>query len=474
MLPSSIRLSIRKALFTLWAQVFSFVDHSLAENEKILRKLLLRVVATVSVVAFSGFPVSAQFTIDPGQTRIAPGGSFLFKASAAGAALSTSLTWDLQPAPPPAGFTILPEGTTSTALLTISEDATIPASGLIVVRASGNGQVATAIVQISTQPGGLIVIPVIGFEQAGASSAQTHQKFFFNFFVSRPFPHANSGYTGVDDAGRVFGPKLRWWGDVRIASYAQQVTSGVGVFATGFATQVAQLQVNKLAQAGEFNTGIDCRLTSFPGFFPSIAWTSKERTQLSLVVGFGAISPFNPTESLEIFKTPPSGSSQRDAFLKLFPSSANFLYTGFTTPDRDRFYWQYGAGLRLTTQFFDQSGLQRGSPAMITYSLGQNQLVSGGISRGLVQRLEAFFPLPLGEVFKDNSLYLFGRVDMRIAAPHQTTPFILEPADATITGFNPQVNIVSMRSNRDIYTIGVGVDAVKLMKTITGQSNKNP
>jgi hypothetical protein len=442
-------------------------------NLETISKLIARMLAPLVLVMFACAAVSAQqFSISPATARIAPGGRIEFTASApGGAALAQALAWDLVPSD--AGYHITAEGNSSTALLTIDEDAAIiPLPHLITVRASGNGHVELAVVEIIARPGGLIIVPVIGFEQAGASSAQSSQKFFFNFFISRALPLRNHGYASHDDAGRIFGPKLRWWGDVRIASYPQQVTSGVGVFATGFATQVAQLQVNKLAQAGEFKTGLDYRLSSFPKFFPSIAAPSKERTQLSLVAGFGAISPLNPAESLEIFKSPPPGSSQRAAFLKQFPSSANFAYTGFTTPDRDRFYWEYGAGLRLMTFFFDEAGLQGASPAMVTYSLGQSQLVSGGVNRGIVQRLEAFFPLPLGNRFKDNDLYLFGRVEMRIAAAHQTTPFILEPADATIAGFNPQVNIVSMRSNRDLYTIGVGVDAVKLMKTITLQSNK--
>jgi hypothetical protein len=434
-----------------------------------------RVVVILTLVLFFGkTAVAQQFSLDPPHARVAPGGSVVFTVKAtSGTALPQSVTWDFVSAPP-AGYIITAEGNSTTARLTVDEGAAIQAFPYqVTVRATSDGQAVTAIVETATRPGGLIVIPVIGFEQAGASSANSSQKFFFNFFISRALPLRNSGYDGRDEAGKVFGPKLRWWGDVRIASYPQQITSGVGVFATGFATQVAQLQVNKLAQAGEFKTGIDYRLSSFPRFFPSVGATSKERTQLSFVAGFGAISPLNPTESLEIFKTPPVGSAQRSAFLAKFPSSTNFLYTGFVTSDRDRFYWQYGAGVRLTTLFFDDLGLQGASPAMITYSLGQNQLVSGGLSRGVVQRLEAFFPLPLGDRFKDNSLYLFGRVEMRLAPPHQITPFILEPADPNVTGFNPQVNIVAMRSNRDIYTIGVGVDAVKLIKTVTGQSNKN-
>jgi hypothetical protein len=346
---------------------------------------------------------------------------------------------------------------------------------VIIVTATGGGQMASGQVRLVQRPPGTVVIPVIGFEQAGASSAASKQKFYFNFFISRPFPLGNKGYDPKNDADEVFGPRLRWWGNVRIASYPQQVTTGVGDFVTGFATQVAQLKVNQLAQMGEFNTGVEYRIASFPKPFQSIAAASQERMQLGVVAGFGAISPLNPTESLEIFQTPPSTSPQYARFIQQFPGSKNFAYTGFTTPDRDRFYWEYGGGLRLTTHFFDNSGVQGAAPAMVTYTLGQNQLVSGGLSRGLVQRLEGFFPLPLGERFAQNVsiLYLFGRVEMRLAAPHQNTPFILAPAASTINGYDPTVNIVAIRSNRDLYTIGVGVDAVKLINKIVSLNNQN-
>lgn len=199
----------------------------------------------------------------------------------------------------------------------------------------------------------------------------------------------------------------------------------------------------------------------------------KEYSWLSLVAGFGAISPLNPTESLQIFVTPPVGSPQRAAFLNDFPGSANSTYTGFVTPDRGRFYWEYGAGVRLTTLYFDRSNIAGAvSPALLTYSLGQSQTISGGVSSGIVQRIEGFMPLPLGERFaKDvTTLYLFGRVDMRLAAPRQTTPFILQAAPVGVNGYDSDVNIVTVRSNRDLYTIGVGVDAVRLIKTIMLQN----
>jgi hypothetical protein len=439
-------------------------------------------------------PTPTMLTLTADSSVISPGGSLTITATVDQGKVP-ALTWCMPSGAgingatsncnPPNGYTLTTSGATAT--LRIDANAGIPSHVPLLISASDSGGSLVAVVSIKfvTRHGGTIVVPVIGFEQTGASSAQSTQKFFFNFFVSRPLPilgskgyditPANKNHCDTDPfcAPRIFGPKLRWWGDVRIASYPQQISSGVGEFATGFATQVAQIKVNQLAQAGEFNTGLDYRLSSFPKIFPTIGDSSDERVMLSGIAGFGAISPFNPLDVLQIFVNPDPASAQGPAFYKKFPSSQGFQFTGFTTPDRDRFYWEYGAGVRLTTLYFDHAGNQGMSPAMVSYTLGQNQLVSGGHSAGWVQKVEAFFPLSLGQRFAENvtTLYLFGRADMQLTRAHQTTPFILQPADASITGFNSQVNIISMASNRDLYTIGVGIDAVKLIKSIASLPN---
>jgi hypothetical protein len=454
---------------------------------------------TPGASAPAGTAASAQkqvLTLTADSPTIAPGGSLTITASVDTGDLP-ELKWalcvptgDSTDCQAEKGYHLRTTG--SQAFLSLEANASDPNPAPLIVSASGGEVKAAVPIKVITRRGGLIIVPVIGFEQAGASSAQSSQKFFFNFFISRPLPiWGNQGFDptkskkkkngkeeenpcAVDPlcADRVFGPRMRLWGDVRIASYPQQITSGVGEFATGFATQVAQIKVNQLAQAGEFNTGLDFRLSCFPKIFPSIGDNSDERVMLSGIAGFGAISPFNPLDVLQIFVNPDPTSAQGPAFYQKFPSSKGFQFTGFTTPDRDRFYWEYSAGVRLTTLYFDQAGNQGLSPAMVSYSLGQNQLVSGGHSSGWVQKAEAFFPLPLGKRFEQNvtTLYLFGRADMRLSRPHQTTPFILQQADPSITGFNPQVNIISVASNRDLYTIGVGVDAVKLIKSITLQN----
>src|SRR2546428_328423 len=109
---------------------------------------------------------------------------------------------------------------------------------------------------LAQNQGGDLTTAVVGFEQAGASSARSDQKFFFDFFISRPLPFSKSN---VDP----FGPRVRWWGNVRIASYPQQINTSVAEFATTFANRVGALKVNEIAQFGEFRSGPDIRIKAF-------------------------------------------------------------------------------------------------------------------------------------------------------------------------------------------------------------------
>jgi hypothetical protein len=443
--------------------------------------------ATNTAGSASTCKTQGQFSVTPAQARIAPGGTATFTASPDNGCTVPALQWNVDnglgglvvitPTNTPAGGGSVDVTLSRSRVLLTEAILADPSKNYIHITAttdtSESAQVAVARAVISLQPPGNIVIPIIGFEQAGASAAQSTQKFFFNLFISRPLPF---GDDDVLKDGVNLGSRYRWFGNVRIASYPQQITSGVGEFATGFAGEVAKLKVNQLAQSGEFNMGLERRLKAAQWGLYGIGDTDvTEHSEISVIAGFGAISPLNPVEALQIFATPPVGSPQRAGFLNSFPASASSTYTGFVTPDRGRFYWEYGAGFRLSTLYFDKSNvLGTITPAMLTYTLGQNQVVTGGISSGVVQRIEGFFPLPLGQRFssKVTTVYLFGRVDMRLARPKQIAPFILQPAPAGVNGFDSDVNIVTVRSNRDLYTIGVGVDAVKLIRSISLQ-NKN-
>jgi Putative Ig domain len=243
----------------------------------------------------SATPTPTPPAIVPSNSRIAPGGSVLFTAQG----LQLPLAWGFQVVESPE----LQEGqplyridavSPTQARLFVSEGKVRPESRRITVYACESSKIASEAancsnsfaaagvdLQLVKRPPGLIVIPVIGFEQVGASAAASTQKFFLDLFISRPLPLFQRNWEncaeGEDKDCRTLGPKLRLWGDVKIGSYPQQITSGVGAFASSFATQVAQIKVNQLAQAGEFNVGLEYRQLSFHFPFSS---TEAEESQL--------------------------------------------------------------------------------------------------------------------------------------------------------------------------------------------------
>lgn len=75
--------------------------------------------------------------------------------------------------------------------------------------------------------GGDLTRATIGFEQIGSSGLSSDQRFSFDFFISRLIP-ALAADNGPER--HYLGGPLRWWGDVRLASYPQAVTDGASAF----------------------------------------------------------------------------------------------------------------------------------------------------------------------------------------------------------------------------------------------------
>jgi hypothetical protein len=286
---------------------------------------------------------------------------------------------------------------------------------------------------------------IVGIEQSGASATKAEQHFFFDFFIDRKLKHEF----------------VSLWGNVRIASFPQQIDTGVAQFASGFATQVTAVRVNELAESADFATGLDFHP-------PGLRWDVGDKAQrrLGFIFSVGASGPFEPTTRLRLFKIPDKASTQYPRFVKEFPEIATpgVTHIGLLPPDRLRFYRAWGAGIRLTTHYFTDSAKTSSARAPATYSftVGQDENVSGGSLQGWVTKFDVFYPLPVtgrGSRF----IYLFGNGNMRVAGASNITPFVLAGPDPNITGAEPSVAIVARPSNRDSYRLGVGIDAVGLV-----------
>ena len=327
--------------------------------------------------------------------------------------------------------------------------------------------------------GGEIEEAIVGFQQAGASAAAHTQNFFFDFYISRPLPIGKDPCPDPDatdpkDRVDLFGPRGRWWGNVRVASYPQQVSTNVATFIANFQQQVGDLKVNELAQSAEFATGFEWRFLESPRALDGNDRDERQLFALSIFAGGGATGPFEPKETLSVFQVPAPSSPQYADFAAKFPDAAKAQYVGFVNPDRDRFFRQYSVGLRLMT-FYVKKG-QRGetdapflaAPAIISASVGQNEIVTGGRFDGAVARFEAFYPLLISGDRSSRApiVYLFGAALLRLGSANQSTPFILNQITdpIAIAAASSSMAVVAAPTTRDTYMVGAGIDLTQLLR----------
>lgn len=304
---------------------------------------------------------------------------------------------------------------------------------------------------------------IAGYHQAGASSAKFTQNFFFDFFIARALSSTHL-WGSCDDNGSCTSGRWNLWGDVRIASAPQQVTSGVGTFVTNFATEVSKLPVNQLAQSADFQTGLEFRLHTF---VRKPSDTVLGYRTVGLVGYFGAQGTFQPPSSQEeVFYVPAKTSPQYVSFAKQFPAAANTQYIGFVPPNRERFYRSYGFGWRVTTFEKDQP---LAPPATYTFTVGQDESITGGIFRSVVGRFDVFYPLPTGnsQTGAYKFFYLFGTANLRFSKAVNIPTFALQEAPTSVEPYNPGVALVTVRTTRDTYRIGAGVDLVNLIQSLS-------
>jgi len=330
---------------------------------------------------------------------------------------------------------------------------------------------------------------IIGFEQTGASGAASAQKFFFDFYINRPLPFNLGCFcaasTGQDDSNLVdkefsaenCDHRLHWWGNVRIASYPSTYTDPVSSFVAGFITNVGNIPINKVAQSAEFLTGAEyvIKASRFPVM--SRSENSRQRYSLAVFAGFGATLPQDATDTgnYHIYYTPTASNPQYALFNKEFPGITS-QYVAFVPPDRNLFYKQYLGGVRFTSHFADAAtGAPLSSPpALVSVGIGQNEQVTQGVLRGVTARFDAFYPLPIGQKRMDSNwqqafsgVYLFGVAEMRLSNSGTFPPLVLQQAPSGTNAYDNDVSLVPIRLNRDLYMIGVGIDAIKVISGMT-------
>jgi hypothetical protein len=254
---------------------------------------------------------------------------------------------------------------------------------------------------------------------------------------------------------------LNSWGNVRVASAPRQLNTPLVSLLQGLVVggdnSPLNTNVNELALSAEFQTGLEVNLTP--------KWGGKT---LGLIGFFGATGAFEaPEKSIRIYQVPAVQSPQYPLFQSRFPGAVNSTYIGFVTPDRDRFYRQYGFGFRYSKYHPDH---KYESPQTFTITFGQDELITGGQLRSVVTQFDGFYPLPVNKVSgRYQFLYIFGTATLRLSRGENLTPLVLASAPSTINGTESSVAIVSTPSNRDTYRIGIGADLVNLIRSALGK-----
>ena len=316
--------------------------------------------------------------------------------------------------------------------------------------------------------GGDLVRGTVGFEQIGASGTESAQKYSFDLFITRPIPWGPS-----DDN---FGPYLRWWGAVGVASYPQQLTSDVASFATGFATSAGQVKVSQLVQSAEFTTGVEFRLGGSSQPVRGIGESTWERFGLMAFGGIGAVGPFPlATDAPSVFVVPDSNTAQRRAFAADYPGVTT-KYVAFRVKAPDRFLENVSGGLRLYTFYTDPAGAPlQTAPAMVSIGYGRNDLIAP--NHGGAWHVAAYYPFALGDRSDPATLivYLFGDAWMTGGGANLSAPaYQLSAATADgaigatpVAASDPDVTIVPVDTKpRDTYRIGVSVDLLKIWRRL--------
>jgi len=366
----------------------------------------------------------------------------------------------------------LKEGTNK--IIVSDENAGITKSIDITYEPEKNGDTPVSTIATSS----LNTRAVIGFEQAGASSASSETKPFLDFFFTGPLKFGKDKEL----------PRLSTWGQIRLSTTPEQ-TGAAGAFPSNLVNQVAQTSKTvDLVQSFDFLAGLEGRIFDSDKHFSLIPGI-KQKISFYLVGGGGAISPLSTKrESAQIFSVPSEKSPQRQLFIDRFGNdAADKKYIAFVLPERDRFLRQFYGGVRFKTHFYKDGELINRFPAILDVMVGQNEAVTGGKlksdetdasgkiigkRRSYVLRLDGFYPLPIKEA---SFLYLYGTAMMKLGGGgvRITTPLFLDTAPGEILVTNNDVFIApNLQLDRDYYKIGIGINLTDLFNRKPSEAKK--
>lgn len=270
---------------------------------------------------------------------------------------------------------------------------------------------------------------VAGVQQSQESSSQRVGKFYVDLGLDIPF---------------VFHKGIRYFLEGHLSSVPQQFafTLAAADSSTGFGQQAENLKVDNLVQSVDFLTG----------FYWPFWQTASGRISAGPMIEAGITTPISPSEfTSDILVT-------NDAAKKEF--GVTQPYFAVSTLDRERFFFQYYYGLRLTWRYRDTDSWVQ--PLTIDNTFGGNAAFTGGCLCGPpVWHVNVYIPLP-----KLTFVNVFGGLIVSEKSGSSSVPNFYQTAPAGTALTDADVQIVAPAVNRDYYRLGVGMDIVHLISLI--------
>ena len=293
---------------------------------------------------------------------------------------------------------------------------------------------------------------IVGLQQLGNVSHPPEQKVFLDLFFS----------SGL---GKAVNPGFRVWGQVQTGSVQSLGNASIKTTVDSFQNNILQKSASGIFDSVEFLVGAQRFLREFP--------FAGARIRANLVGAFGAISPQIPENEVtaKIFNYTEAAKTRFSLSDNVCstPDAANCKsYISLIPKDRDRFFRQFYAGARLETVYHEPSSTN--PPAILDIMFGRNEALTGGTFKGLVMRLDGFFPMSFiqgsGDTAATRFIYLFGTANLRLNRPKVSDPLILQRVtDKTIAVNDPKLLVLPIApDDRDSYRFGVGINFLDLIK----------
>ncbi len=305
---------------------------------------------------------------------------------------------------------------------------------------------------------------IAGEEQSGYSSDYINTNAFVSAYIRSDYfwDRNKNGWTrGVALSGRV-----------RLLSAPAQTPPNI--IAT-LASPTGMITQSSLASVGaviDYSIGPEWRLAQHD-------YANGQSSRFSLIAGMGETTPLS-TAAPTVFAAPIYQSIDCTNFLiqnpTLTPGNANTMtcvmnplsqtgYTAiaYTQQKRTNFLFKWGAGARFTRVYPARGAGGVPYAGMLDLTLGQDQSVTGGMTKGIVFRVDAQYPIPFQAL---SFLYVFGSSSVRLGKNQNDTTVNLGTLISPPT--LPSASVLELptaQPNRDFYRIGVGVNILDIFSS---------